>query len=1171
MNTIRFAIDNPVKVAVGGILLVLFGLIAVFTIPIQLVPNVDQPVITVTTSWVGRSPEEVEREIVEEQEDYLKSIANLKKMSASSSLGQASITLEFYVGTDMTRALQEVSDKLREVPEYPPDVDQPVITVADSASSDDKAIAWMIIAHEDPAVDVAQFFDAVDKRVKPYLERVSGIAEINVYGGREREVHIQVDPVRLANRGITFNQLAAAIRVENVNVSAGNLATGRLESRVRTIGQYEDTRQVEETIIAYDAGGPIRVRDVATVEVTLEKERAFVRANGQAAMAVNAIRESGANVVSIMADLRVRVDEANRDVLPTIDPGLSLRQVYDETVYIYDALNLVRDNLWQGGVLTVLVLLFFLRHTRRPLFVLIATPIVVVGVLVAMAAPAVQLPALLVVGLSLLAILATSPPTAIIALAIPLSVIGTFVALTGLGRNLNVISLAGLAFAIGMVVDNAIVVIENIDRHLAMGKAAARAAYDGTREVFAAVIASTLTTLVVFIPVLTIEEEAGQLFLDISLAICCSVAISLVVSVTVIPTAASRWLHGRGTRDSRSGRLLDSFFGAAPVLQRGVDGVAEVVYRLTRTRWLRVAIVALFTGASIGGAYLLMPPTDYLPKGNQNLVFGIMLKPPGYSLEQERSLADRMEATLRPYWEAESYRETEALGPVTPMFGPPIPGAEVPPIDSYFFVSWGGMTFMGAASADKENVGPLGPLLGSAAAGIPGTMVFAEQASIFGMGLGGSRSIEVELSGTDLDAVRDSASTLNGVLTGKYGFGKVNPDPMNFDMPGPELRVKVDRVRAADLGVDVAALGLGVQSLVDGATIGDYRHEGESIDLLLTRPPAMALTPESLASVPVAVSPERGGGTVPLSAIARIERADAPQTIKRIEQLRAISLAVVPPDTIPIEQAMGDIRGTVDELRASGAIAPGVEVTLAGTADKLTQVRESLLGAWHGWTIASFYSLFTSRMFLALLVCYLVMCAVFESFLYPFVILFSVPLATIGGFLGLRLVHDGLNLQRWPLIGEPLYGWLTGAGLIVPTQMLDVVTMLGFVILIGMVVNNAILIVAQALNFMQGFGESAGDKLGKALTPHEAIRESVRTRMRPVLMTTITTLFGMMPLVLKPGSGSELYRGLGAVVLGGLVCATVFTLILVPLVLSIVLDLKLALYRWRGWEAPEMR
>lgn len=1145
MNYIRFAIDNPVKVAVGGILLVLFGLIALFTIPIQLVPNVDQPVITIATDWVGRSPEEVEREIIEEQEDYLKGVTNLKKMTATAQLGRAEVKLEFFVGTDMTRALQEVSDKLREVPEYPDDADQPVIAVADSAS--ENAIAWMVLTHEDPSVDVAQYFNEVDQRVKPYLERVPGVAEINVYGGREREVHIQVDPARLAQRGITFNQLAQALRLENVNVSAGDLATGRLDYRVRTIGQYDDTGQVEQTIVAYGAGGPIRVKDLADVELTLQKRRAFVRANGQQSMAINAIRESGANVVAVMGELRHRIAEVNEQVLPTIDPGLSIRQVYDETVYIYDALNLVRDNLWQGGVLTVLVLLFFLRHTRHPLFVLIATPVVILGVILAMAVPAVKVPALAVVGVALLAILKSSPPTMIISLAIPLSVIGTFVALTGLGRNLNVISLAGLAFAIGMVVDNAIVVIENIDRHLSMGKTPARAAFDGARQVFSAIIASTLTTLVVFIPVLTIQEEAGQLFLDISLAICCSVALSLIVAVTVIPTAASRWLHEKETPDCPSGRLVESFFGLAPLLQRAVDGTADLMYFLVRTRVVRVAVVAGLTLGSIGGAYLLMPPTDYLPQGNQNLVFGIMIKPPGYSIEHNQFIGERMEETLRPYWEAEGYEDTAKLGDVESMFGPTIPAAQVPPIDNYFFVSWGGTVFMGAASKDKQNVGPLGPLLGSAANGIPGAMVFAQQASLFGQGIGGSRSIDVELSGTDLDSIVSAATALNGALTGRYGFGTVNPDPMNFNLPGPEVQVKIDRVRAADLGVDVAALGLGVQALVDGAVIGDFRHRGESIDLLLTRPPTLQLTPERLSEVPVAVTTERGGGAVPLAAIATIERADAPQTIKRIEQLRAVSLAVVPPATEPIEQTMGDIQDLVASMREAGSIGPDVQLNLAGTADKLTEVRESLLGSWHGPSVESFRSLFGSRMFLALLVCYLVMCAVFESFLYPFVILFSVPLATIGGFAGLRLMHS-----------------------VVPTQMLDVVTMLGFVILIGTVVNNAILIVAQALNFMQGVGESSEDKLEAAMRPHEAIRESVRTRMRPVLMTTITTLFAMLPLVVKPGSGSELYRGLGAVVLGGLLCAGVFTLIVVPLVFSIVLDAKVAIYRSRGWAIKEL-
>ncbi len=1100
MDIIRFAISNPVKVAVGVILLLMFGLIAFRAIPIQLVPNVDQPIITVETVWTGRSPSEIEKDIIEDQEDQLKGVTNLRKMTAVAALGRATITLEFNIGTDMTRALQEVSDKLRQVSDYPDDVDEPTITP--SESSVESPIAWIIADSQNPDFDIQSLFDFADKRIKPRLERVPGVSKVNIYGGREREVHVRINPVELAQRGITFADLANALRQDNINVSAGDLHDGRLDVRVRAVGQYDDLEQIRQTIVLYEAGGPVRVGDIGEVVQTLEKRRSFVRSNGKPALAINAIRETGSNVMEVMGGLRNALQEVNLNVLPGYQNDahkIRLRQVYDETNYIDDAIALVLNNLWLGGSLAAITLLVFLRTIR---------------------------------------------PTLIITLAIPLSVIGTFVAMTAFGRNLNVISLAGLAFAVGMVIDNSIVVLENIDRHLGMKQSPGHAAYNGAKEVWGAVLASTLTTLVVFIPVLFMQEEAGQLFRDIALAICASVTLSLIVSVTVIPSAAARWLRHRDRAETRLEKAGHSLLGLAPIADSLTNRYSRFIHTLSapgrRFGAVRLAIVAAFVLASFGGAYLLMPPTSYLPNGNQNLIFGIMFNPPAYSIEHNESIGRRVESLLQPYWEAKTVQEATNIRPViNPATGEPF--GRVPPINNFFFVSFGGSIFMGASSADTQLIRPLAPVITGSMMTIPGAFGIAQQASIFGRGLGGANTIDVEITGTELNTLRSSAESLYGALAGAFGYDRIRPDPLNFNLAGPELQIKIDQVKAKDLGIDQALAGLGVQALVDGAIIGDYQLEGESIDLRMVRHPDFHLTPDTLGMVPVAVRDASGNvQTVPLSAIAQIIPADAPQQINRIEQLRAIKLSVTPTEEIPLQAAGDQIDAIVADLRTKGQIPPDIEIQLAGTADKLTQVRTALLGGWSGWNIQSFESIALSRMFIALLVVYLLMAALFESFLYPFVIMFSVPLAAIGGFIGLALVR-----------------------LFVPTQQLDVLTMLGFVILIGVVVNNAILIVHQALNFMRGLSET-GEDLKEKLPPRQAIAESVRTRIRPIFMTTMTSVLGMSPLVLMPGSGSELYRGLGSVVLGGLVVSTIFTLLLVPLVFSLVLDIKAAIVRALG-------
>ncbi len=1085
MNYIRFAISNPVKVTVGVLLIVLFGLLAVTRIPVQLVPNVDHPVITIETQWTDADPEEIEREIVQEQEDTLDRVSGLKKMTAVAQRGRCEITLEFYITTDIDRARLEVSDRLREVSEYPDGVEEPVITVADAASQN--AIAWLVITSDDPDFDVETIREEVEDDIKPFLERVDGISQINVYGGRDRELHVRIDPQKLAQRGIMFTQLRDALRFENVNISAGNIHEGRIERQIRTVGKYESLDDIRRTIVAYTDGGPVRVRDLGEVVLTYEKRRAFVRSRGQRAIALNAIRETGSNVITVMDELRRRIGQVNERMLPNMGPKLTLEQVYDETDYIHSAINLVLTNLWLGGALAVVALLTFLRRIR---------------------------------------------PTLIVVLAIPVSVIGTFVVMTAAGRNLNVVSLAGLAFAVGMVVDNAIVVLENIDRHLSMGKAPGEAAYDAVQEVWGAIVASTLTTLAVFVPVLFIQEEAGQLFRDIALAICAAVTLSLLVAVTVIPAASARWLRVVKPDPGMLVRVGRGLLGLTSILDHATRGYAGLVHWLSGSGaariMLRVGVVAVFTVAAVGLSWLLMPPTTYLPGGNRNLIFGIMLTPPAYSVTHQEQIAQRVETRLKPYWQARSYDETAGLPAVLhPWTQQPI--EHIPPIDNFFFVSFTGTIFMGASSIDPGNVKPLEGLLNAAMSQNPAALAFAFQPSIFGRGVGSSTAVELDIVGTELDQVRGAAAAMFMPLMEEYG--KIRPDPANFNLAGPELQVRIDRVRASDMNVDVSQLGLGVAALVDGTVVGEYQHQNKQINLRLIRDPSVPLTPESLAKVPVAVRGRDGAvNRVPLSSLVTFVDAPAAQQIRRIEKRRAVTITIEPSEDIPLEQAIGDIEQTIADIRQTGAIAPGVDVRLAGTADKLTQVRRALLGQWRGWTAQSLEDVLTSRVCIALIVVFLLMAALFESFLYPLVIMFSVPLAVGGGFGGLAIVHH-----------------------FDPAQKLDVLTMLGFVILIGVVVNNAILIVHQSLNFVRG-DERSGAKPQAA---RDAIREAVRTRIRPIFMTTLTSVAGMLPLVLLPGAGSEFYRGLGSVVVGGLIVSTLFTLVVVPLLLSLVMDMRL--------------
>ncbi len=1098
MDPIRFAIDNGVKITVGVILVVLFGLLALGVIPVQLTPNVDRPIISITTRWEGASPEEIENDVIRPQEDKLKSIAGLEKMSSFCRLGSGDILLEFPVGTDKDAALREASEKLRQVPDYPENVDEPIVEASDPNNRD--YIAWVIFSTSDPAFDIRHLQKWAEDNVKTELERVLGVSEVNVLGGSEPEMQVRVDPLRLAQFHIQPTRLAQVLREQNLNASAGNIEEGKLDVRLRAVGRYESADEIAQTIISEPDEPIVRVRDVAEVKLGYKEPFAIVRSKGERSLAINAQREVGSNVMTVMAGFREAIERINRDIMPDkardlgLDGNLQLEQVYDQTVYIEQAINLVLNNLFIGGTIALGVLLVFLRSFKF---------------------------------------------TVIVALAIPISIIGTFGAMVLMGRNLNVISLAGLAFAVGMVVDNAIVVLENIDRHRrGLDEQPHTAAYSGTREVWGAVLASTLTTLAVFLPVLTVQEEAGQLFRDIALAICAAVTLSLTVSVLVIPVAASR-LIGKISRPAEHGRFRRTFeyaFGLAPLFSRLNELFAGLVYRLLGSWPLRIGLVVLFISVALLGSWLLMPPTSYLPTGNRNLVFAALVPPPGYNLDKQEEVGRRVEAVMRPYWQAEvGTPEADALPPV-PQFDPTTGQtrmAQPAPIDNFFFVGLSnGLMFSGAVSADDRKVNPTVALMNNVVGSQPGIIGFASKVPLIRTGNVGN-GIELEISGPRLDEINSAAEAVFGQLMQMPQFQRARPDPGNFNIPAEEVQVRPELVQAADLGVSNLDLGLMVRMLGDGAIVGEYIHQGDGIDLkILTanRRPGRATY---VADIPMAAGNRR---IVPVSSFARITRTTAAQQINRIEQQRSVTIQIELPDDVPLDTAQQTIRRQIiAPMRESGTIPDSVKTDLAGTAAKLREVRAALLGEWHGLNLQSAMSRFSSRAFLALLVVFLVMAALFEGWLYPFVIMLTVPLATIGGFLGLRLVHT-----------------------FVPDQQLDVLTMLGFVILTGVVVNNAILIVHQALNFMRGQAETDidGRTTSEPLEPRRAIAESVRSRVRPIFMSTLTSTGGMLPLIVFPGAGSELYRGLGSVVVGGLLVSMLFTLLLVPCVMSMVVDLR---------------
>ncbi|MBW2677182.1 MAG: efflux RND transporter permease subunit [Deltaproteobacteria bacterium] len=1036
MKLVDTAIKKPVTVSVGAILLVLFGLISLYRIPIQLTPNVDLPEISIETVWVGASPNEVEREIVDVQEEELKNLEGLQEMSSESTDSYAYINLMFEIGTDPDNALLRVSNKLDRVKKYPAGAEKPLIK---SGGRREQAIAWMVVRGSNGYKGTLnEEFDFLNDHVKPHLERISGIASVNIYGGKERELQVITDSDALASRRITVPELLYALDIENRNISAGKFDEGKRRYVTRTVGEYRRVEDVADVIIKRVNGVAVTVGDVATTRLGFKDLDVVVRNQGVTTMVMNAVREPGSNVLVVMNRLKETLDELNGTVLK--DRHLKIVQVYDETGYIYSAINLVRKNIFIGGLLAITVLVIFLRNIAS---------------------------------------------TVIVSVAIPISVIGTFLMMTLFGRNINVVSLAGLSFAIGMVVDNSIVVFENIFRHREMGKSRAKAAYDGTVEVWGAVLASTLTTVAVFLPIIFVEEEAGQLFRDIAIAISSAVFLSLVVSITGIPTLSSRIL-GRVARSDRKSRRRFSLNRLAGGF---TNGIARFTYAACGSVLARTAIILLLTTTSVAFVLGLMPKAEYLPQGNREMIFGILIPPPGYNLAEMGAIADSVEKDILPLLSDPEKRENPAI-------------KDLPAVKNFFFVAFGQQAFMGVVSAIQERTRELLPYITTSLRKIPGMIAVVQQSGLFSRGIGKGRSIEVEITGPALTRLIDLGRQVFGGAMQTLPGAQIRPIP-GLDLGSPEMRIVPNRDRLARLGITTSDLGLTLNVFVDGARASNYRFQGNEIDLVVRSRDGKLSKIQDLADIAL-IAPS--GERVKLGSVADVTLVEGPSQINHIRSERAIVIQIIPPQDIPLEVAMQKIADEVVEpIRKSNTLGSTYRIQVGGTADNLTRTSQALL-----WNFI-----------LAVLISYLLMSALFENFLYPFIIMFSVPLAAAGGFVGLFL------LNRF-LVYQPL----------------DIITMLGFVILVGIVVNNAILIVHQALNNIRH----------SAMVPREAITESVRSRIRPIYMSSITTVCAMLPLILSPGAGSEFYRGLGSVVVGGILISTVFTIFLIPALLSLMFD-----------------
>ena len=1023
MDLIKFSIQRPVTAAVMVIMIVLFGFIGLSKLPVQLAPDTELPEIEVMTTWYGASPSELETEVVEKQEDKLKSLQGLQKMESSSYNDYATVTLTFDLETNVDTALLRVSNKLSEVSGYPDNVDEPVISSSGGSSS---PIIWMQLrAKKDGGANILAQRTFFENEIKQYLERIDGVASLMVFGGTEDQLEIVLNPEKMARRGITINQVITRVTAANNDISAGVLGIDRRNYRIRTTSKFQNVTDPLEVVIMDDGINRVFLRDIADVRIGYEPQFVSVMENGDEGIVIGVKKQKGGNVIEIVNRVKQVVNDLNDGILA--ERGLYINWSHDEAPYILRSIATMKKNVFIGAILAIIVLATFLRSARS---------------------------------------------TGTIGLAIPISAIGTFISLWLMNRNLNVVSLAGISFAVGMLVDNSIVVLENIDRHLKLGKKTFDAVYEGASEVYGAVIASTLTTVAVFLPVIFMKQEAGQLFRDIAIAITTAILLSLFVSITVIPSFMHLIYKKKGPSEKEGGAI-------GKVGDLFISGIMAVSNFCLKNVFTRVGCVVIFTAFSILTAWVLMPKAEYLPQGNQNFIMSILVPPPGYSADKRKEVGDYI------FQETEKYRQDTGEG--------------LPKIENVFYVSADMISLFGVTMVDEDETraGELIPALNNIIYSMPGMFGISLQPGIFESGLGKGRTIDLNISGEDMGAIVQAGYTLMGAVGQTVPNSQIRPVP-SLEIAYPEGRIIPDKQKLAANGLTEQQLGVYVDVLMDGRKVADYSPDGKDrIDLVIRGEETDFKTPEAILNAPMV---NNLGQLVRVRDVSSISYEHGMTQIDRLEKRRNIRLEITPPVEVPLQEAMENIRANVDGLKEAGQLS-GVDVKLGGNADKLVETFDAL--KWN--------------LLLAILITYLLMAALFENFLYPFIILFSVPLAAAGGFIGLRLVD-----------------------LLVAPQPLDVLTMLGFIILVGTVVNNAILIVHQSLNNVRYEG----------MVGMEAITDAVRTRIRPIFMSVCTSVSGFLPLVLATDAGSELYRGIGSVLLGGMALSTLFTLFVIPALLS---------------------
>ncbi len=1054
MQLIDFAIRRRVTIVMCTVAIALFGGVSLTRLKLNLLPDLSYPTLTIRTELPGAAPLELETLITRPVEEAVSIIRNVRQVRSVSRSGQSDVTLEFVWGTDMDLAGIDVREKL-DLLQLPLEAKRPLLLRFDPSSEPVMRLALMDEAGGNEGVErLKSLRRFADDRLKPDLEAVEGSAAVKVSGGYEDEVQVFVDQQKLAQLGLTIDTVTRRIRAENVNLSGGRLEQGMQRFLVRTLNEFESIEQMSNSIIATRDGQPVYLRDVATVTRGYKDREAITRVDGREAIELAVYKEGDANTVQLARS----VDERLAKLKDSLPEGTGVRTVYDQSTFIDAAIGEVKSAALIGGILAILVLYAFLRDARA---------------------------------------------TLISGIAIPVSVLGTFVLMYAFDVTLNIMSLGGIALAVGMLVDNAVVVLESIVRKQEHGMERREAARRGTAEVATAVTAATLTSVAVFFPMVFITGVAGQLFKDQSLTVTFALTFSLVVALTLVPMLAA----GRPARaatdatdaparkprrlDAVLARLSDALGRAAAAVGRFFALVLSPLVRVTQavSNWAENRYPAAILwglgnpGKVIGSAValflftlLVIGPrlgTELIPQMSQGEFIVDLRLPPGAPLEQ----TDRLVRSAQ--------RSSAELGNVA--LGYSVAGTgnrlDANPVDAGENTGRLSITLTPGATREDEDaaMGELRKSLDD----LPGVQYRFSRPSLFAL----STPLEVVISGYDLDRLQVAAEQVRAKMVADDLFANVKT---TVEAGNPEIQIVFDQERAAQLGLVVRDIADRVVNSVRGEVATRYKLRDKQIDVLVRSVDTRAASIEEVRNLIVNPGADF---PVPLSAVADVRLAVGPAEVRRIGQER---VAVVSANL-----AQGDLGAAIEHLHG---IVAEVELPVGTTAFLSGQSEEMQ---------DSFRSL-QFVLLMAVFLVYLVMASQFESLVHPFVILLTIPLAVIGAV--------------WAL-------WVTGTTV-------NVVAYIGLIMLAGIVVNQSIVLI-----------DAVNQARERGMTRHEAIVEAGRLRLRPILITKLTTILGLLPMALGLGEGAEVRAPMAITVIGGVLLTTFLTLLVIPVVYA-VLDRK---------------